>query len=82
METLLTVIRRITEENASKGKEPAWPLLRNLRDAMPDRTVEEIKAEAEELVEAGLIRVGRSISDNYYELIEQPEEEDLPCEEK
>lgn len=81
MDTLLTIIRRITEENASKGKEPAWPLMRNLRDAMPDRTAEEIQAEADELVEAGLIRVGRAISDNYYELIEQPEEEDLPCEE-
>ena len=81
MDTLLTIIRRITEENASKGKEPVWPLMRNLRDAMPDRTAEEIQAEADELVEAGLIRVGRAISDNYYELIEQPEEEDLPCEE-
>lgn len=78
MDTLLTIIRRITEENASKGKEPALPLMRNLRDAMPDRTAEEIQAEADELVEAGLIRVGRAISDNYYELIEQPEEEDLP----
>lgn len=81
MDTLLTIIRRLTEENASKGKEPAWPLMRNLRDAMPDRTFEEIQAEADELVEAGLIRVGRAISHNYYELIEQPEEEDLPCEE-
>ena len=81
MDTLLTIIRRITEENASKGKEPAWPLMRNLRDATPDRTAEEIQAEADELVEAGLSRVGRAISDNYYELIEQPEEGDLPCEE-
>lgn len=79
METLLTTIRRITEENAAQGKEPAWPLLMDLRGARPDLTIEQIQAEADELEEAGLIHVGRSISDLYYELIEQ-QIEDL-CEE-
>ena len=79
MEKLLTTIRRITEENAAKGKEPAWPLLRNLRAARPDLTTDQIQAEASELEEAGLIHVGRAISDSYYELIEQ-QVEDL-CEE-
>lgn len=79
METLLTTIRRITEENAAQGKEPAWPLLRNLRAARQDLTTEQIQAEAAELEEAGLIHVGRAISDSYYEPIEQ-QVEDL-CEE-
>ena len=77
METLLTTIRRITEENTARGKWPAWPLLRNLRDARPDLTTEQIQAEAAELEEAGLVHIGRAISDSYYELIEQPAEEDL-----
>ncbi len=77
MDTLLTTIRRITEEREAAGLLPAWPILRDLQTALPDLSVEQIREEADELVEAGLIRVGRAISYPYYELIEQSEE-DLP----
>ena len=79
METLLDTIRRITAENAARCEEPAWPMLRDLRDARPDMTTERIIVETEELAAAGFIRIGRAIGDEYFELIEEPSEEDMPC---
>ena len=79
METLLTTIRRITADNAAQGQEPAWPMMRDLRDARPDMTVERIIVETEELAAAGLIRIGSAFNDEYFELLEEPSEEDMPC---
>lgn len=74
METLLATIRRVTEENIARNQEPPTARLQEIRAARPDLTTEQIEAEAAELEEVGLIHVGRTINDYYYQLIQQNNE--------
>jgi len=74
METLLATIRRVTEENIARNQEPPNARLREISAARPDLTTEQIEEEAAELEEVGLIRVGRTINDYYYQLIQQNNE--------
>lgn len=80
MDTLLATIIRLTEQNVAHGKEPAWPLLRDIRKALPELSIKQILEDASELEEVGRIRVGRTIIDSYFELVVQHTIEDPLCE--
>ena len=74
METLLATIRRVTDENIARNQEPPTAGLQEIRAARPDLATEQIEEEAAELEEVGLIHVGRTINDYYYQLIQQNNE--------
>ena len=67
---LIDIIREITQEKRAAHIVPEYALGRELRDrsGMSDA---HLKAHAASLVQFGLIRTGRTLNDDYYQLIER-----------
>ena len=70
---LLEVVTALRDENIQTRRVPTFSLLREVRDRLKGKTGEKVLENARKLEESGRLKVGRTINDFYFEVVE-PEE--------
>lgn len=66
---MLATIRDITDENTALHRFPTFALSIDIARRVPNTTIMEIHQIAELLVQAGAIRIGKTVNYEYYELL-------------
>ena len=70
---MLEVVTAMREENIRNRRFPTFSLLREVRDRLRGESGEKLLKTARKLEESGRLKVGRTINDFYFEVVE-PEE--------
>lgn len=76
---LLEVVTAMREENIKNRRFPTFSLLREVRDRIRAESGEKLLKTARKLEESGLLKVGRTINDFYFDIAEpetEPENEE------
>lgn len=67
---LLEVVTAMRDENIQNRRFPTFSLLREVRGRLKGQTGEEMLKTARKLEESGRLKVGRTINDFYFEVVE------------
>ena len=67
---LLEVVTALRDENIQNRRFPTFSLLREVRDRLKGKTGEKVLENARKLEESGLLKIGRTLNDFYFEIVE------------